>query len=113
MKQQLYDRLQLSPAQIETICQQWHITELALFGSVLRDDFHPESDVDVLVTFAPDAVVSLLDLVELQHQLVTLIGRAVDVIETQTIEQSPNWLRRNEILKTASVIYGTRQRLSA
>jgi predicted nucleotidyltransferase len=41
MKQQLYDRLQLSPAQIETVCQQWHITELALFGSVLRDDFRP------------------------------------------------------------------------
>jgi predicted nucleotidyltransferase len=73
MKQQLYDRLQLSPAQIETVCQQWHITELALFGSVLRDDFRPDSDVDVLVTFAPDAAVSLLDLVELQHQLATLL----------------------------------------
>lgn len=113
MNQQIYDRLQLSPAQIETVCQQWHITELALFGSVLRDDFRPDSDVDVLVTFAPDAAVSLLDLVELQHQLATLVGREVDVIETQTIEQSPNWLRRNEILNTATVLYGTRQRLSA
>ncbi|NJP12615.1 MAG: nucleotidyltransferase family protein [Leptolyngbyaceae cyanobacterium RU_5_1] len=113
MNQQLCDRLQVSPEQIETVCQQWQITELALFGSVLRDDFHPDSDVDVLVTFAPDAKVSLLDLVELQHQLANLLGREVDVIEKQTIETSPNWIRRQEILNTATVIYGPRQRLSA
>jgi len=113
MNPQLYDRLQTSPEQIETLCQQWQITELALFGSVLRDDFRPDSDVDVFVTFAPDAKLSLLDLVELQHQFAALFGREVDVIETQTIESSPNWIRRNEILHTATVIYGTRQRLSA
>jgi len=113
MNQQLCDRLQLSPAQLETICQQWQITELALFGSILRDDFRPDSDVDILVTFTPDATVSLLDLVELQHQLADLLNREVDVIEKQTIEASPNWIRRKEILNTATVIYGTRQRLSA
>lgn len=113
MNQQLYDRLQVSPEQLKTFCQQWQMTELALFGSVLRDDFRPNSDVDVLVTFAPDATVSLLDLVELQDQFSALLNRRVDVIEKQTIETSPNWIRRNEILNTATVIYETGQRLSA
>lgn len=113
MNQQLCDRLQVSPEQIEAICYQWQITELALFGSVLRDDFRSDSDVDVLVTFAPDAQVSLLDLVELQHQFAVLFDREVDVIERQTIETSPNWIRRNEILSMATVIYETRQRLSS
>jgi len=61
----------------------------------------------------PEAKPSLLDLVELQHQFAALFGREVDVIETQTIESSPNWIRRNEILNTATVISGTRQRRSA
>lgn len=100
-------------AAIGDFCQRWQIEEFYLFGSVLRDDFRPDSDVDVLVTFAPDAKLSLLDLVELQHQLSVLFGRAVDAIERQTIEASPNWIRRNEILNTATVLYGTRQRLSA
>ena len=113
MNQQLYERIQASPEKIEALCHQWQITELALFGSILRDDFHPDSDVDMLVTFAPDAKLSLLDLVELQHQFAALFGREVDLIERQTIEASPNWIRRNEILNTATVIYGTRQRLSA
>ncbi len=113
MNQQLYDRLQTSLEQIAALCQQWQITELALFGSILRDDFRPDSDVDLLVTFAPDAKLSVLDLVELEHHFADLFGREVDVIEKETIETSPNWIRRNEILNTATVIYGTRQRLSA
>lgn len=113
INQHLYERLQIAPEQLAAFCQQWQITELALFGSILRDDFHPDSDVDVLVAFSPDAKLSLLDLVELQHQFAALFGREVDVIEKQTIETSPNWVRRNEILSTATLIYGTRQRLSA
>lgn len=113
MNQQLYDRLKVSPDQIAALCQQWQILELSLFGSILRDDFRPDSDVDVLVTFALDAKLSLLDLVELQHQFAALFGREVDLIERQTIEASPNWIRRKEILNSATTIYGTRQRLSA
>jgi uncharacterized protein len=111
--QHLYERLKATPEQIAAICQQWQITELALFGSILREDFRPDSDVDVLVTFAPDARLSLLDLVEIQHQFAVLVGREVDVIEKQTVETSPNWLRRNAILSSATIIYGTGQRLSA
>lgn len=50
---------------IAAFCERWHVRELALFGSVLRGDFRPQSDVDVLVSFAPDAGWSLLDLVDM------------------------------------------------
>jgi len=86
-------------------CQKWQITELSLFGSVLRDDFRPDSDIDVLVTFAPNAPWSLLDLVNMEYELADLTGRDIDFLEKQAIEKSDNWLRRDEILNTAQVIY--------
>jgi len=86
-------------------CQKWQITELSLFGSVLRDDFRPDSDIDVLVTFAPNAPWSLLDLVNMEYELADLTGRDIDLLEKQAIEKSDNWLRRDEILNTAQVIY--------
>ena len=90
---------------IRRFCQKWQITELSLFGSVLRDDFRPDSDIDVLVTFTPDAPWSLLDLVNMEYELADLAGRDIDLIEKQAIEKSDNWLRRDEILNTAQVIY--------
>jgi hypothetical protein len=114
MMQQLYDRLHTSPETLAHLCQQHQIIELALFGSVLRDDFRSDSDIDILVTFVPDARISLLDLVEIQAQLSELFNRSVDLIEKSTIETSPNWIRRQEILSSATVIYdGTRQSLPA
>jgi uncharacterized protein len=110
MIQQLFDRLYTSPETLSDFCRSHQITEFALFGSVLRDDFRPDSDIDVLVTFAPDAKISLLDLVALQDCLSDLFQRSVDLIEKPTIEASPNWIRRQEILKSAIVIYDeTRQ----
>lgn len=64
--------------EIAAFCQRWNITKLALFGSVLRDDFGPESDVDVLVTFAPDAVVGL-NFIVMQRELSEILGRSVDL----------------------------------
>ncbi len=114
MNQLLYDRLHISLEAIANFSQQHQIIELALFGSVLRDDFRSDSDVDVLVTFVPDAKISLFDLVEIQDQLCELFTRSVDLIEKPTIKNSPNWIRRQEILKTAIVIYdGTGQSLPA
>lgn len=55
--------------EIATFCHRWKVVELALFGSVLRDDFTPESDMDVLVTFVPDAKISLFDMVQMQIEL--------------------------------------------
>lgn len=90
---------------ITAFCRKWRITEFALFGSVLRDDFRPESDIDVLVTFAPDAHWSLLDHVAMQDELAALFGRHVDLISRRGIERSKNYLRRNAILSSAEVIY--------
>jgi predicted nucleotidyltransferase len=86
-------------------CRRWKITEFAFFGSVLREDFGPESDIDVLVTFAPDARWSLLDHVEMQDELKAIFGRAVDLISKRGIERSRNAIRRKEILGSAEVIY--------
>lgn len=104
----IHQRLQVLPGQIEAFCQQWQVIELAAFGSVLRNDFRAESDVDLLVTFAPEARISLLDLVNMQDLLSTMFGRSVDLIEKRSIENSHNWIRRQQILSTATVIYETR-----
>ncbi|MBE9141436.1 nucleotidyltransferase family protein [Nodosilinea sp. LEGE 07088] len=98
-------QIDLAPDTIQRFCHKWQITELSLFGSVLRDDFRPDSDIDVLVTFAPDAPWSLLDLVNMEYELANLTGRDVDLIEKRVIEKSPNPIRKAKILGTAQVIY--------
>jgi hypothetical protein len=95
----------LPEEKIRDFCQRWQITELALFGSVLRDDFRPDSDVDMLVTFAPNADWSLLDHVRMQQELMTILGREVDLVSKRAIEYSQNWIRRKEILSTAQIVY--------
>ncbi|HDH53159.1 MAG TPA: nucleotidyltransferase [Nitrospirae bacterium] len=90
---------------ITNFCKRWKITEFALFGSVLREDFSPESDLDVLVTFAPDARWSLLDHVEMQDELKIIFGRNVDLVSKRGIERSRNYIRRKEIIESAEVIY--------
>jgi len=87
---------------IAEFCQRWKITELSLFGSVLRDDFRPDSDVDVLVTFAADARWSLFDLVDVQEELTGILGRQVDLTEKKGLH---NPFRRYEILRTKEVVY--------
>lgn len=98
-------RINLPLEQIQSFCDRWQITELALFGSILRDDFRPDSDIDILVTFAPEAAWSLLDHATMQQELASLLKRAVDLVSKRAIERSHNWIRRQEILNTAQVIY--------
>jgi predicted nucleotidyltransferase len=105
----------LPKAEIAKFCQRWKIRELAVFGSVLRADFGSESDIDVIVTFDDDADWSLLDHIRMQQELQTLLQRDVDLVTKRAIEKSQNWVRRKEILNTASIIfpenkvsYGTR-----
>ena len=100
------ERTDLIPqAEISDFCGRWRIVELALFGSVLRSDFGPDSDLDVLVTFAVDANWGLLDHHRMKEELETLLERDVDLLTRGAVEQSRNWLRRREILSTAQVIY--------
>ena len=79
---------------------------MSLFGSVLRDDFTPESDVDVLVSFDPDATWSLWDLTEMRDELVALVGRPVDLVEREGLR---NPFRRDKIMQTRKVIYVGRE----
>jgi uncharacterized protein len=99
------NRINFTHQALKDYCQKWHITELSLFGSVLREDFRPDSDLDILVNFADNSTWTILDLTTMQQELETLTDRSVDLIEKRVIETSRNWIRRDEILKTAQVIY--------
>jgi predicted nucleotidyltransferase len=93
---------------IAEFCDRWKITELALFGSVLRDDFRPDSDVDVLVTFAPEAEWSLFDHMTMEEELSSILDRKVDLVSRRAIERSRNWIRRKAILEAAEPFYVAR-----
>ena len=100
--------VQLLEEKLVEFCQRWKASELALFGSVLRDDFHPDSDIGVLITFAPDAKRGLMTLAKMKYELENLLEREVDLVSKYAIETSHNWIRRNEILGTAQAIYVAR-----
>ncbi len=100
--------LVLSQPQLTHFCRRWRIRELALFGSALREDFGPDSDVDLLVTFAPEAAWSLLDHVRMQAELSELLGRPVDLVSRRAIERSANPIRKREILTSAKTVYAER-----
>jgi len=100
-------RIPLDREKLADFCRRWQVTESALFGSVLRDDFGPDSDVDVLVTFAPEAHRTLFDLFDMEEELGAILGREVDLVSRRAIESSRNYLRRRGILSSAQVIHGT------
>lgn len=87
---------------IAEFCKRWSINEFALFGSVLRDDFRPDSDVDVLVSIDPKAHIGLLDIVQMQLELEKMFKRPVDLVEKEGLR---NPYRRRAILRTAQVVY--------
>jgi predicted nucleotidyltransferase len=92
---------------IAAFCQKWKITELALFGSVLREDFRPDSDVDVLVTFCPDSDWGIEHLLDMKEELEALFGRAVDLVEKRLVEESRNYIRRKHILSHMEAVYAS------
>lgn len=91
--------------EIETFCKRWKIRELALFGSALRDDFRPDSDLDFLVSFSPDVAWGLLDHVAMERELAEIVGRPVDLVSRKAVERSHNWIRRKAILDSAWILY--------
>ncbi len=99
-------RIGIPEEKVAAFCRRWQIVELALFGSVLRDDFRPDSDVDVLVTFADSAGHTLFDLVRMQNELQAMLGYKVDLVSRRGLEASRNYLRRNAILESAVTVYG-------
>jgi predicted nucleotidyltransferase len=88
--------------EIAEYCRRHGIVELALFGSAARGELRPDSDVDLLVTFAPDARLSLFDFAQIQAELSDLFGRTVDLVERGSIE---NPFMRRTIMRDATVLY--------
>lgn len=105
----IMSQMEIPIEQIAELCDHWKITEFALFGSVLRDNFRPDSDIDVLVSFAPTAQRGLTETLQIRDELEALFGRPVDLLVKAAIERSDNWLRRQNILNTARVIYPSPQ----
>ncbi len=95
-------RIAVDRDQIADFCRRYHVRKLALFGSVLRDDFRPDSDVDVLVEFEADAEVSLFDIVRMRAELTGIFGREVDLVDEGALR---NPFRRHEILRSLETVY--------
>lgn len=93
-------------AQLDDWLRRWRVRDLLVFGSALRPDFGPDSDVDLLVTFEPAAAWSLFDHARMQQELSEIIGRDVDLVSRAGLERSANWIRRKAILDTARPLYG-------
>ena len=98
----LTERLKISGGEIADFCQRWNIIEFALFGSVLREDFRSDSDVDILVVYDSSYRLSLSDVLDMQEELEEKFGREVDLVEKNLIQ---NPYRLANILKTHRVIY--------
>jgi predicted nucleotidyltransferase len=97
-------RVDVSSEVLEAFCGKWRIAELSLFGSVLRDDFRPESDIDILIEFAEDAHWSLYEWLDMSEELQAIFGRTVDLTSKRGLR---NPFRKKEILDTREVIYAS------
>lgn len=96
----------LPHAEIGALCRRHRVAELALFGSALRDDFGPHSDLDFLVRFEPGAERPWMGHFQaLEDDLSALLGRRVDVVDWSSIERSRNWIRRQAILSSAQSVF--------
>jgi len=95
-------RIEIPKKDIEAFCRKWRVKELSIFGSALRDDFGPKSDIDVLVELEPDHGLSLYDWIDMIDELKTVFQREVDLVAKGGLR---NPFRRHEILRTAEVIY--------
>jgi hypothetical protein len=94
--------IEIPKKQIDEFCRKWLIEELSIFGSALREDFRPDSDVDVLVVFSKDAKWTLFDVINAEHELEQIIGRKVDLVEKKALR---NPFRRHHILTNREVFY--------
>jgi len=94
--------VQLDREALAAFCRKWKIRELSIFGSALRDDFGPESDLDFLVSFEPEISLDISDLLDMKDELKAAYGRSVDLIEKEALR---NPWRKREILRTCEVVY--------
>jgi predicted nucleotidyltransferase len=100
-----FQNLEFEPEAVGSLCRKWNISRLDLFGSALRDDFGPQSDIDLLVEFEPGAHVSLIDLDRAEMEFARVFGRRVELVSRRGIEASQNWIRRRNILDSAVMLF--------
>jgi hypothetical protein len=98
-------RIELPRAKIAEFCRRHSIRRLDLFGSVLREDFRPDSDVDVLVEFKPGLEPGLFQFSAMEQELEEILGRKIDLVERDSVEDSENYIRRQHILKSLEPVY--------
>jgi predicted nucleotidyltransferase len=98
-------RIEVSKERIAAFCGRNHIRSLSFFGSVLRDDFRPESDVDVLVEFEPGQEPGLMEIAAMEMELSGILCHKVDLVERQSVEKSENYIRRRHILQSLETVY--------
>ena len=98
-------KIPIDQDKVAEFCRRWKITEFAFFGSVLREDFQPDSDIDVLVSFASDAEWSLFDHIAMEEELSAILSRKVNLVSRRAVERSGNWIRREAILSGAEPYY--------
>jgi hypothetical protein len=98
-------RFEIPHDRLAAFCRTHRIRRLSVFGSALREDFRPDSDVDLLVSFEEGARYSLFDLVTMQDELQAILGREVDLVEREAVEQSENYIRRRHILQNEEPVY--------
>ena len=91
--------------ELAAFCRKWKIRRLSLFGSVLRDDFRPDSDVDMLVSFLDEAQWRLFDLIHMEEELSAMLGRKTDLVDRRSVEASRNYIRRRHILSSLEQVY--------
>ena len=97
--------IDLDTGAIRDFCKKWKIKELSVFGSILRDDFRPDSDIDFLVSYDEDAEWDLSDHVEIQEELAEVVGRHVDLLSRYAVETDRNWIFRKAVLSGAERVY--------
>jgi hypothetical protein len=101
------ERLTPTPEALAAFCRRWHIAKLEVFGSIVREDFRTDSDVDFLVSFESGGGPVGFDWFQIQEELAQLVGRKVDVLDRRLVEQSRNLYRRHHILNEATPVHGT------
>jgi predicted nucleotidyltransferase len=98
----IYPQIEVPMDKIKDFCHKWKIKEFSLFGSVLREDFRPDSDIDVLISFEETVSWSLYDIVEMKDELKAIFGRDVDIVEKGAVR---NPFRRRSIMTNREVLY--------
>jgi predicted nucleotidyltransferase len=101
-------KIQLATDRIAAFCRKWLITEFSIFGSALRDDFRPDSDIDILIAFEANTERTLEDWLSMNAELEAMLGYRVDLVERRLVEQSENYIRRRDILESAEQLYAAR-----